>query len=140
MRFGEASGGRRARSGRAAISLTPLIDVVFILLVFFMLASSFADWQAFNLGTTRTTTAVPKSDETAVRIEVAADGTLTVNGATVDDTGLGQRLAAAAAQDPAQRVVIRPAPGVPLQRVVTVIDAAKAAGLDNFTLVKPRGT
>ncbi len=37
--------GRR----RALISLTPLIDVVFILLVFFMLPSSFLDWRAIDL-------------------------------------------------------------------------------------------
>jgi biopolymer transport protein ExbD len=33
---------------RAVVSLTPLIDVVFILLVFFMLASSFVKWRAIH--------------------------------------------------------------------------------------------
>src|SRR5690606_18422295 len=39
----------RAARRRSTISLTPLIDVVFILLVFFMLASSFLDWRAIDL-------------------------------------------------------------------------------------------
>ena len=38
-----------APSRRRLISLTPLIDVVFILLIFFMLASSFLDWRAIGL-------------------------------------------------------------------------------------------
>ena len=41
--------GQRASRRRALIGLTPLIDVVFILLVFFMLASSFLDWRAIDL-------------------------------------------------------------------------------------------
>ncbi|MGK0476314.1 MAG: biopolymer transport protein ExbD, partial [Oleispira sp.] len=35
---------------RNLISLTPLIDVVFILLVFFMLTSSFVEWKFIDLG------------------------------------------------------------------------------------------
>jgi biopolymer transport protein ExbD len=38
---------------RRLISLTPLIDVVFILLVFFMLASSLIKWQAVEMGEPR---------------------------------------------------------------------------------------
>ena len=40
-----------AQKKRPLISLTPLIDVVFILLVFFMLASSFLDWRSIDLST-----------------------------------------------------------------------------------------
>ena len=40
--------GQQRPTGRL-ISLTPLIDVVFILLVFFMLASSFLDWRSIDL-------------------------------------------------------------------------------------------
>ena len=39
----------KPRRRRSPISLTPLIDVVFILLVFFMLASSFLDWRSITL-------------------------------------------------------------------------------------------
>ena len=41
--------GRPQGRRRPLISLTPLIDVVFILLVFFMLASSFLDWRSIDL-------------------------------------------------------------------------------------------
>lgn len=38
---------------RPSINLTPLVDVVFILLVFFMLAFSFMEWRAIDLNTSR---------------------------------------------------------------------------------------
>ena len=43
---------KNAQSRRSLVSLTPLIDVVFILLIFFMLASNFVDWQfiEFSIG------------------------------------------------------------------------------------------
>src|SRR5690606_41796487 len=45
----------RAGPLRAIVSLTPLIDVVFILLVFFMLASSYLDWRTIDLAAPVTT-------------------------------------------------------------------------------------
>ena len=60
-----------ARRRRPLISLTPLIDVVFILLVFFMLTSTFLDWRPIELnapGPTVTTTA----SSAAVSVAAAA--------------------------------------------------------------------
>jgi len=120
---------------RALIGLTPLIDVVFILLVFFMLASSFLNWRAIDLS------APPavgggQSLKGAMLVEVRADR-LRLGAHTLDLESLAARVSERLADEPGQRVLIRPAAGVSLQRAVEVLDRLAAAGAQNLTLVRP---
>lgn len=67
---------------RLSISLTPLIDVVFILLVFFMLASQFADWKAYELPTLSvdtTATSAVESESLSAVIRLTNDGNILLN-------------------------------------------------------------
>jgi biopolymer transport protein ExbD len=123
--------GRRRRS---PISLTPLIDVVFILLVFFMLASSFMDWRAVDLDAPGKA-AAGSAMEGAMLVELRADGML-LAGRRVELPDLVARVTAKVREKPEQRIILRPASGVVLQQAVTVLDALSAAGARNLTLVR----
>ena len=110
---------------RAIISMTPLIDVVFILLVFFMLASSFMDWRTIELGVARAGgTGAMKG---AMLVELRGDE-LRLSGRTVSETDLIRTLSARFEKDPAQKVLLKPEAGVPLQRAIDLIDRLAAAG------------
>ena len=126
----------RNRGRRPLISLTPLIDVVFILLVFFMLASSFLDWRAIALDAPATA-AAGASMEGALLVEVRPDG-LRLGGENVSLDALVQRAAALLEKKPERRVLIRPDAGVDVQRVVAVLDRLAAAGVGNLSLVRDR--
>lgn len=124
------SNGRR----RNLISLTPLIDVVFILLVFFMLASSFLDWRSITLDAPKQTGTSP-SLERALLIEVRTDG-LRLAGEVMALGRIADRAAAAIAKKPDRPVLVRPDDGVPVQDVVVVVDALAAAGVGNLSLIR----
>lgn len=124
------SNGRR----RNLISLTPLIDVVFILLVFFMLASSFLDWRSITLDSPKQT-GTSASLERALLIEVRTDG-LRLGGETMSLDRITGRAAAAIAKKPDRPVLVRPDDGVPVQDVVVVVDALAAAGVGNLSLIR----
>ncbi|MBA1147639.1 biopolymer transporter ExbD [Ectothiorhodospiraceae bacterium WFHF3C12] len=112
---------RRPRSP----SLTPLIDVVFILLVFFMLVSSFVEWRAIKVDTPPAVTlARPGADTTTRRLQVFPGGRLVLDGETVDLPGLARRVRAR----PGEAVQVVPMPGLTLQPLVTVLDRIAAAG------------
>lgn len=113
---------RRPRSP----SLTPLIDVVFILLVFFMLVSSFVEWRAIAVDTPPTVTlAEPDADASDVhRLEVYPDGRLRLDGEPVNLQTVAQRVGDA----PEGPVHVVPMPGLTLQPLVTVLDRIAAAG------------
>lgn len=126
---------RRPRR-RAAISLTPLIDVVFILLVFFMLASSFLDWRTVRVEAAEA--GAGPASEGALLVGVSADG-LSLGGRPVAEADLRDRLKSLLAEDPARRVTLRPAPGTPLQATVDALDLLAAAGARHVGLSAPGG-
>lgn len=120
----EASPRRR----RQLIGLTPLIDVVFILLIFFMLASSFSNWQSISLGVPGDGQANATDSDTLV-IRLLADGGLQLDGEPLNDVGaLVSRLGNVFATEPERAVVVRPDESVTLQRIVRVVERLNAAG------------
>lgn len=128
--------GRTGRR-RTLISLTPLIDVVFILLVFFMLASSFLNWRAIDLSLPPLAGG-DKGLEGAMLVEVLPDG-LRFGARPMDLPAIAARVEARLRQEPEQRVFVRPAAGVPLQRAVDVLDRLTAAGARNIALMRGAG-
>ncbi len=119
---------------RALITLTPLIDVVFILLVFFMLASSFLDWRAIELDAPASATA-GGGMEGAVLVEILP-GALRVSGQVVSIESLARAVSERIERVPTGRVLVRPAAGVPLQDAVDVLDRLSLAGINGISLVR----
>lgn len=122
------------RRKRNLISLTPLIDVVFILLVFFMLASSFLNWRSIQLDPPQRAGA-GASMSGAMLIEVRSGG-LRFAGQRVSTAELMERISDRLSQDAEQRVLVKPAEGVTLQRTVGVLDRLSAAGVSNLSLIR----
>ncbi len=120
--------GRRRR--RAAIALTPLIDVVFILLVFFMLASRFLDERSLTLSAAG---GGGGGMEGAMLLEVRAEG-LRLSGEALTPEALAARLEARLAERPETRVILRAGEGVDVQRTVAAIDLAARAGVARLAL------
>jgi biopolymer transport protein ExbD len=125
----------RKRGARARISLTPLIDVVFILLVFFMLASNFMDWRAIRLDAPAEAGG-DGGDRPAVLLRIGAGGGLDLNGEPIADGGLTGAITPLTQRQPEPTVLIRPADGVPLQRAVSVLDRVEAAGINRARLMR----
>ena len=124
----------KARRKRSLISLTPLIDVVFILLVFFMLASSFLNWRAIDLNPPKKAGA-DAAMTGAMLVEVRADD-LRLGGRSVGMTALAEGVADRLAEDPEQTVLVKPSQGASLQRTVTVLDRLSAEGVTNLSLIR----
>lgn len=122
------------RRRRPLVSLTPLIDVVFILLVFFMLASSFLDWRAIELNAPAEAS-VAGTLEGALLIEVRADD-LRLGGEAIEADALAQEVRGRLDAAPDTRVLVRPAEGVELQRAVDVLDRLSAAGVKDLSLIR----
>ena len=123
--------GRR----RALISLTPLIDVVFILLVFFMLASSFQNWRAIELSAPTRTGTVVTPMEGALLVEVRPDG-LRLSAEPVSLDGLVARVRRIVTTRQDVRVLVKPVHGVVLQETVRVLDALAAADVTGLSLIR----
>jgi len=127
-----SSGPGRAGRTRVVLSLTPLIDVVFILLVFFMLVSQFAQWQIIDI------TPVISGDGSGTGkppliVTLAADGSASVTGqhlTTVDEAVSMVR----DTHTDGQPVLIRPDESVAVQPVVDLVEALAAVGIQSINV------
>ena len=128
-----AAGTGRRRG--ASVGLTPLIDVVFILLLFFMLASSFQDRRAIELVAPAGAGAAGVPMEGALLVEVRPDG-LRLSAERVSLDVLAARMGERVARHPDVRVLVKPARGVVLQETVRVLDALAAAGVTGLSLIR----
>ena len=128
--------GQQRPTGRL-ISLTPLIDVVFILLVFFMLASSFLDWRSVDL-TVSSGVGAATSAQRAILISLRSDGSIAVGSKPVSKQTLQSVMTEKLAKSREQRVVIRSDPGVPLQRAINTLDLLRTIGASNVSLSRKR--
>lgn len=123
---------------RSLISLTPLIDVVFILLVFFMLASNFLEWRSINLNAPAESTGRGSSIEGSILVEIRADG-LRMSGLPISLEELGTKISDQMNTSPELGIFVKPAPSVTLQETVAILDVLTAAGASNISLIKAPG-
>ncbi len=130
---------REHERAKSQLSIAPLIDVVFLLLVFFMLAGSFIRQTAFDLAMGKR----PLPDEaTAVvtgplLVKVADNGRITLNGLVLPLDQLGGELLGRSDGDAERKVTLRAGGGVAVQRLVSVMDRITGAGFHNIRLTPP---
>lgn len=116
---------------RRRIGLTPMIDVVFLMLVFFMLIARFGQEGVIAIPLAGEGTA---DYEGAPRLIDVAPDALRLNGVEVPLAELPLALAPLVA-NPDDLIVLRPRDGASVQRIVDVLSALSAAGLTGGTFL-----
>lgn len=120
---------------RHDIGLTPLIDVVFILLIFFMLATSLQHSRSIGLAT-GTVPAIADQVPPAV-VRLAGDGQLYYQGTGYPFGGLAVHLKTRLKANEISAVILRPDAQVTLGPTVRTLDALAGAGVSNLSLGEP---
>jgi len=129
---------RRPPPKGALISLVPMIDVMLILLVFFMVTSTYLNLDMIpavrpsNDGASQAS-ATP---EGTVMIRIGADGATVVQGTALDPEALSQRLSQDLAKEPLMQVLILPSGAAPTQALISVMDAAATAGVQRLRVLR----
>ena len=126
----------RKKSGAPALALTSMLDVIFLLLCFFVTVSVFSQWESeisIKLPSAKTGEQ-PERLPGEIIVNLAKDGTITVNSAKLSLEDLGARLAKVAKFYPGQPVIIRADKDVKYEPLVKLIDTCRAADIWNFSL------
>lgn len=118
---------------RRSVSLTPMIDVVFLLLVFFMLASRFGLDQFIELGGASAAANAAYSGPPRI-VDVLPDGQR-VNGALQSQSEMLETLQSLTSS-PADTIILRARDGAILQRVVDTAEVLKASGFERMVLAE----
>jgi biopolymer transport protein ExbD len=112
----------------AEINMIPLIDVSLILLIIFMVITPFLVQSQIQVNLPRATTGTKGPDEQIIKVQIAANGLMTVDGRRVSQAGLDRELMLRFAKSYKKTVLVEADRTVPVERVVAVFDAAKKLG------------
>lgn len=119
-----------------AINVTPLVDVVLVLLVVLMVAASGAISEALPLELPNAQSG--QEQATVLRVAIAADGRLSVDGEPADLEGLRRASESALKQSPEARAAVAADGSARHERVIAVLDVLRSTGLTRLAfLVTP---
>ena len=127
---------RRTSARAPALALTSMLDVIFLLLCFFVTVSVFSQWEnEISIQLPSATTAQePDRLPGEIVLNLAKDGKVSVNGRVLALDDLKSRLARVSKFYPGQPVIIRADKEVRYETLVGVIDVCRAADVWNFSL------
>lgn len=130
---------KRPARARALISLVPMIDVMLILLVFFMVTSTYLNLDMIPAVRQQDQTgAAPQDVPTTgtVMIRLGADGTAVIRGQALQAGDLEQLLRHQLADKPLTQVVVLPSGAATTQALITVMDTATRAGVVRLRVIR----
>ncbi len=126
---------RRARlDDEAEVDLTPMLDVVFIMLIFFIVTASFIKEVGLDLNRPEGGATKTLSDNENIFIEISNDGVIKVDRRIVDIRAVRPNIERLKAERPNGSVVIAPGGSSFNGLLVEVMDQARLAGAENISL------
>ncbi|MCH9696474.1 MAG: biopolymer transporter ExbD [Gammaproteobacteria bacterium] len=125
---------RPQKNTELELNLTPMIDVVFLLLIFFMVSTTFDEKTEMFIELPEVTDSQPKEKSMEVILSVAANGDYYVNqkklvGNSLED--LTQAVLDQAREKRTLKLLINADANTPHQSVMTALEAASRAGISN---------
>ena len=129
------AGGTRRRGIIAEINVTPLVDIMLVLLIIFMLTAHLIAKQAIEVELPRASQSTALQPTTLL-VTLTRDGDIYLNGQRAGSSGLRTAIAAEVAKDPAHppQVVLAGDKGVSHGRVVWVLNLVKELGVTSFAI------
>lgn len=127
---------RNQKSHAPTVGMASLMDVIFLLLCFFVTSSVFSQWEtevAIALPTAKSAT-VPGRMPGEIILNLNAQGKVSINGQGLTFAEVTERLARIAKLYPGQPVVIRADKTAKYDQLMELIDACRAADVWNFSL------
>lgn len=127
----------------AKIDLTPMLDVVFILLIFFVVTATFLSETAISAASSDNNNEPPPPEDDSPRnilFEIGPNNEIILNGnpRPIIQTQVRSNIDQLKAENPSASVIIQPHPDSNVHTMVSIMDAARQAGMANISIVEPR--
>jgi biopolymer transport protein ExbD len=129
--------GRKQSSGVAEINMTPLIDMVFILLIFFIVTTSFTKETGVDVNRPSAKTAV-KKERANILIAIKENGEIWMEKRQIDRRAVRANVERMYAENPEGSVIIMADKEAKTGLLIEVMDQARLAGVANVSIAAER--
>ena len=117
----------------ANIDMTPMLDVVFIMLIFFIVTASFVKEAGIDVNRPEAATAV-KKDRANILIAISDNGEIWINKRRIDVRAVQANIERLHAENPQGTVVIQADKKATTETLIKVMDASRAAGVYDVSI------
>lgn len=131
---------KHPKSEDVTINLTPMIDVVFLLVIFFMVGSKFSEAESrikVNVPTIGQMSSIARVPDERV-VAIGVDGTITLDDTAISLADLTETLRREHANYPGMKVAVRGEATGSVQQMVEVLQAVRVAGVDQIGIATKR--
>jgi biopolymer transport protein ExbD len=129
---------KRARppkgEGALDVDLTPMLDVVMIMLIFFIVAGSFVREVGIEVERKPTSTAQSDAPSENIVVQIAANDEIWIKGRRIDARSVRANISRLRAENPKASVIIKANNKSTVRPVASVVDSAREAGIYNVSL------
>ena len=119
----------------AEINITPMLDIVFIMLIFFIVTTSFVKEQGLEVS--RPSNAPPKEikqKKGPIVVKIDASGLISVKGRILEPRAVQANLEREKAEKPESSLIVAAHPEADTEALVTILDAAQAVGIASVSV------
>jgi biopolymer transport protein ExbD len=124
---------RNRQKSESEVNLTPMLDVVFIMLIFFIVTASFVKESGIEISRPGASTATRK-EKGNILIAITANDQIWMNRRQVDPRALRANIERMHAENPQGSVIVQADVSAKTGLLVKVMDAARAAGVKSVSL------
>jgi len=129
----------RTRKRRAEINIVPLVDVLMVLIFFFLMTMQFREPRVLNMELPSIETAGTSESRGDLRLIIDADGDYFLNEQPVDEEALRQALQVAGQASPDRKVLLAVHQETPVRILTQVMDWARQANLNAIRIQSREG-
>ena len=126
---------RHKASDEAEINITPMLDIVFIMLIFFIVTTSFVKEKGLEVS--RPSNSPPKEikkNKGPILVKIDANGNITMKGRLLERKAVEANLEREKAEKPDSPLIIAAHPDAETEVLVTILDAAEAVGVGSVSV------
>ena len=115
-------------------NIAPLIDIVFLLLIFFMLASEFTDFKTIDMATPINSDREIESSEPLL-VKLSSDGKIKIKEVLIDFSILEKKVINLKKNQTDTKVIISTPEKTEINLLMKVMDIIRTSGIDNIALI-----
>ena len=130
---------RRKASDEAEINITPMLDIVFIMLIFFIVTTSFVKEKGLEVS--RPSNSPPKEivkKKGPIVVKIDANGNISMKGRMLERRAVEANMEREKAEKPDSPLIIAAHPDADTEALVVILDAAEAVGVGSVSVATTR--